>query len=129
MTKIIELPPDDPIRARVILRNWLVMKDKILFIVFGITNIALETVRRADILSGGVEEEPHWVIHVPERNDVIELLSDLEDPDGLITDWDSPLAIVLSITDVIRDMLPRNGEQPTYSRMDDAYRAAEIDGL
>ena len=129
MTKIIELPADDPTRAKAIMKKWLAMNDKILFIVFGTTNIALETVRRADILSGGVEEEPQWVIHVPERNDVIELLSNLEDPDELISDWETPLAITLSISDVIRDMIPRNGIQPTYSRIDDAYRAAEIDGL
>lgn len=129
MTKIIDLPADDPKGAKAIMKKWLTMNDKILFVVFGTTKIALETVRRADILSGGVEEEPHWVIHVPERNDIIDLLSNLEDPDELITDWDTPLAITLSISDVIRDMLPRNTGQPTYSRIDDAYRAAEIDGL
>ena len=126
-TKVITLPDDDPDAAKALLKEWIDMDDKLLFIVFGITNIAKETVRRADILSGGNLEEPHWVIHAPKREDVIDLLSSLDDPDGLVEDWKRPLAIVVSITDVIRNMIVRDGTQPTYSRIDDAYRAAEID--
>lgn len=128
-SKIIALPDDDPETANAVLKEWLDLDDKILFIVIGTTNIAIETVRRADLQSGGIPEEPQWVIHAPVREDVTDLLSTLEDPDGLVEDWGKPLAVVVSITDVIRDMIVRDGTIPKYSRIDDAYRAAEIDGV
>jgi hypothetical protein len=128
-SKIITLSVDDPVAAKALLQEWLDMDDKILFIVLGTTNIAKETVRRADKLSGGNLDEPQWVIHAPVREDVTDLLSTLEDPDDLVEDWEKPLAVVISITDVIRDMIVRDGTQPTFSRIDDAYRAAEIDSV
>ena len=126
-TKVITLPPDAT-DAQNKLREWLDKKDKILFIVLGDTKIANETVVRADRLSGGVLQEPRWVIHAPTREHVIDILDELEDPDDLVAEWEKVLAIAVSITDVIRDMIERDGTQPTFSRIDDAYMFAEADG-
>jgi len=78
-------------------------------------------------LTGGDITEPQWVIYAAKREDVIEVLEALDDPSNFVTDWNKPLAIAVSMTDTIRDMIPRNGTQPTYSRIDDAFRKAEID--
>lgn len=126
-SKLITLPTGDPQAARDLLQKWLDFDDKVLLIVLGDTNIAFDTATRADRMTGGVEEEPRWVIHGPNRDDIMEILIMLEDPDGMIEDWDKPLLIALSITDVIRDWVVRDGTLPTFSRLDDAFIAAEID--
>lgn len=125
-TKVVILSEDNPDEARLELRKWLT-KDKILFIVLGETKLAKETVQRADTLTGGNLDEPHWVIHAAKREDVIEVLDTLDDPYSFVTDWNHPLAIAVSITDTIRDMIRRDGSQPSFSRIDDAFRKAEID--
>ena len=127
-SKVITLSATDEAAAQHKLREWLDKDDKILIIVLGDTNIANETVARADKLSGGVLQEPRWVIHAPKREFVQEMLSNLQDPDGLITDWDKVLAIAASLVDNIRDMIIRDGTQPTFSRIDDAWMMAEADG-
>jgi hypothetical protein len=128
-SKVIVLPADDAAAAQLKLQEWLDKDDKILFIVIGNTNIAEETVLRADKISGGVLQEPQWVIHAPVREDVLHILEALDDPDDFVTDWEKPLAIAVSITDVIRDMIIRDGIQPTYVRIEDAFLLAELDGM
>ncbi|MDQ3018197.1 MAG: hypothetical protein M3R25_15910 [Bacteroidota bacterium] len=125
-TKLIVLPIDDPPRAQAMLKERL-DKDLVIMLVMGETKLAEETARRADSLTGGIIEEPRWSIHAPVREDIMDILITLEDPNGLVTDWDKPLAIALSLTDVIRDMIVRDGTQPTFSRIEDAYINAEID--
>ncbi len=125
-SKVLTLPTDNPLEACELLRKTLT-ENKILFIVLGDTGLAKETVRRADILTGGILEEPHWVIHAPNRTDIQEVLSTLMDPHGLVPDWDKPLAVVTSMTLNIRDMILRDGTQPIFTRIDDAFLAAELD--
>ena len=125
-SKLILLPVDDPPGAQAMFLEML-EKDLVLMVVLGETKLAEETARRADILTGGILEEPRWVVHAPIREDIMDVLTTLDDPDGLVTDWDKPLAIALSLTDVIRDMIVRDGTQPTFSRIDDAFINAEID--
>lgn len=125
-TKVITLPEEDPNEARMELHKWL-KKDKILFIVLGETEIAKETVQRADTITGGNVTEPQWVIHAVKREDVVEVLDAIDDPSDFVTDWNEPLAIAVSITDTIRDMIRRDGKIPTFSRIDDAFRKAEMD--
>ena len=127
VSKLITLPDDDPVAAQNIFLEWLNMEDKVLLVVLGDTNIAFKTAERADGLTGGVEEEPRWVIHAPVREDIIDILITLEDPNELIIDWDEPLFIAVSITDVIRDMVVRDGTLPNLTRIDDAFIAAELD--
>ena len=126
-SKLITLPTDDATQARKTLKKWLAFDDKVLIIVLGDTNIAFETADRADRLTGGFEDEPRWVIHGPNRDDIIDILAELEDPHELISDWNDVLFIAVSITDVIRDMVIRDGSQPTFSRIDDAFMMAEAD--
>lgn len=128
-SKVILLPADDEAAAQSKLQEWLAKDDKILFVVIGDTGIALETVNRADKLSGGALQEPRWVIHAPVREHVIDILDTLADPDDLVMDWDKVLAVAVSIMDIIRDMMVRDGTLPTYSRIVDAYMLAEADGI
>ncbi len=125
-SKLIVLPIDDPPGAQVMLRGML-DKDLVIILVMGETKLAEETARRADTLTGGILAEPRWAIHAPIREDIMDILITLEDPNGFVTDWEKPLAVALSLTDVIRDMIIRDGTQPTFSRIDDAYINAEID--
>ena len=59
-TKVITLPVDSQETAQAKLREWLGKDDKVLFLVLGDTNIAFETVAKADVLTGGVLQEPRW---------------------------------------------------------------------
>ena len=126
-TKVITLPIGNPDDARKLLKTWLEKDNVILFIVLGDTKIAIETVRRADILSGGDITEPQWVIYAEKREDVVEVLELLTDPSSFVTDWNKVLAVAVSLTDTIRDMIPRDGKIPTFSRINDAYMNAEFD--
>ncbi len=125
-SKLIVLPIDDPPEAQAMFLEML-DQDLVLIVVLGETKLAEETARRADILTGGILAEPRWVIHAPIREDIMDILITLEDPGGLVTDWEKPLAVALSLTDVIRDMIVRDGTQPTFSRIDDAFISAEVD--
>jgi len=125
-SKVITLPVNDPNAARAKLQEML-NKHKILFLVLGETDIAVETVRRADELTGGDINEPEWVIHAPKREDVVAMLGTLSNPARPVQDWDKPLAIAISISDTIRDMIQRDGKQPTFSRISDAILMAQMD--
>ena len=124
--KIISLPKDNIEEAKKLLKEAL-DSDKILFIVLGDTGIAKETVRKADIITGGDELEPHWVLHAPKREEAQEMLEALEDPGDLVPDWSVPLAIAVSLTDKIRAAIPRDGAIPNNRKIDDAFLAAEED--
>ena len=126
-SKLITLPIDDAAQSRKTLQQWLDFDDKVLIIVLGDTNIAFETADRADRLTGGFEDEPRWVIHGLNRDDILDILDEIEDPDEMISDWNTVLFIAVSITDVIRDVVFRDGDQPNFSRIDDAFIAAEAD--
>ena len=126
-SKLITLPVDDANQAKKTLRKWLAFDDKVLIIVLGDTNIAFETADRADRLTGGFEDEPRWVIHGPNRDDIVDILDELEDPDEITPDWSTVLFIAVSITDKIRDVVIRDGNQPNFSRIDDAFMMAEAD--
>lgn len=126
-SKLITLPANDPDQARKTLRKWLAFDDKVLIIVLGDTNIAFETADSADRLTGGFEDEPRWVIHGPNRDDIVDVLDELEDPDEITPDWNTVLFIAVSITDKIRDVVIRDGNQPNFSRIEDAFIAAESD--
>jgi hypothetical protein len=127
-SKVITLPVDSQEAAQAKLREWLGKDDKVLFIVLGDTNIAFETVAKADVITGGVLQEPRWVIHATTRDWAIPMLQTLSDPKPLVTNWDSVLAIAVSITDVIRDMIPRDGTQPSNIKILTAFLKAEKNG-
>ena len=127
-SKLITMPAD-PAAAKALLKKWIAFNDKILLIVLGDTKIAIETARRADILTGGIEEEPRWAIHAPNREHIMEILITLKDPKGLVQDWNDTLFVALSLTDVIRDMVRRDGDQPNFSRIDKAYMKAEANWI
>jgi hypothetical protein len=122
--KTILLPADDPDAAHLLLKEWLDKDDKVLFIVLGDTEIARETVRKADGFTGDADEA-RWVVHAPVREDVVDLLKDLEDPKGLVDDWEKPLSIATSLRDVIRDMIVRDGKVPNNTRIVRSFMLAE----
>ena len=127
-SKVITLPVENIEAAKAKLHEWLAKDDKVLIIVLGDTNIAFETVTRADRLSGGALQEPRWVIPGTVRDWSIPVLQNLSDPGNLITDWNTVLAIAVSLKDVIRDMIPRDGNQPSNIRISRAYMKAEQKG-
>lgn len=123
--KIVTLSTTDPEAAKTELREWL-GKHKILFIVLGDTDIALETVRRAGNRVGEDITKPQWVIHAPKREDVVTILDTLNDPTNLVSDWEKPLAIGVSFSDTFRDVIERDGTIPTNRRIFESLRLAEV---
>ncbi len=126
-SKVITLPTDNQEEAQKLFKEWLDFDDKILFIVLGDTGIAKKLVEAADRRTGGDENEPQWVVFAEKREDVLELLQTLKDPENMVEDWEKTLAIAVSMTDNICDMIPRNGTQPNAARIFMAFRRAERD--
>ena len=128
-TKVITLPTGNPLAAQKKFQEWLDKIDKVLFIVLGDTNIAKNTVEKADVITGGQLNEPRWVIHAPVREDILNMLKTIKDPEEKIInkDWDKVLAFSLSLTDNIRDMIVRDGTEPKRVRIMRAFLEAEVD--
>ena len=121
--KIISLPAGDPVEAKKLLKKAIEDR-KILIIVIGDTNIALDTVQRADRSTGG-PTEPHFVVHAPVLEDVVDVLKTISDPKPFVTDWNDTLLAAVSVTDVIRDSIGRDGTLPRLTRLETAWMRAE----
>lgn len=122
-TKLITLPTGNPAQAQALLTQTL-QENKVLLIVIGSTNIAVNTADRAARFAGA-PDEPRWVVRAPIIEDVITILKTIQDPTPLVTDWDDTLLIAVSITDVIRDMIDQDGTLPTLVRLQMAWMKAE----
>jgi hypothetical protein len=121
--KIINLPANNPAEASKQLKKAL-EDPKVLLIVIGDTNLALDTVQRADRFTGA-QNEPRWVVHAPVLEDVIDILKSLPDPKVLVSDWNETLLAGVSITDIIRDMIKKDGTLPSLTRLQIAWMRAE----
>ncbi len=121
--KLITLPADNPAQAQALLTTTLT-ENKVLLIVIGSTNIAVNTADRAARFTGA-PDEPRWVVRAPKIADVIDILKSITDPSPLVIDWDDTLMIAVSITDVIRDMIGQDGTLPTLVRLQVAWMKAE----
>jgi len=121
--KLITLPTGNPAQAQALLTQTL-QENKVLLIVIGATNIAVNTADRAARFAGA-PDEPRWVVRAPEIEDVIDILKAIQDPGPLVTDWDDTLLIAVSITDVIHDMIDQDGTLPTLARLQVAWMKAE----
>ncbi len=122
-TKLITLPTGNPAQAQALLTQTL-QENKVLLIVIGSTNIAVNTADRAARFTGA-PDEPRWVVRAPQIADVIDILKTIQDPASLVIDWDDTLLIAVSITDVIRDMIDQDGTLPTLVRLQTAWMKAE----
>ncbi|MBK9983314.1 MAG: hypothetical protein IPP15_13110 [Saprospiraceae bacterium] len=122
-TKLITLPTGNPAQAQALLTQTL-QENKVLLIVIGSTNIAVNTADRAARFAGA-PDEARWVVRAPVIEDVITILKTIKDPTPLVLDWDDTLLIAVSITDVIRDMIDQDGTLPTLVRLQTAWMKAE----
>jgi hypothetical protein len=122
-TKLITLPTGNPAQAQALLTQT-IQENKVLLIVIGSTNIAVNTADRAARFAGA-PDEPRWVVRAPVIADVITILKTIQDPTPLVIDWDDTLLIAVSITDVIRDMIDQDGTMPTLVRLQMAWMKAE----
>ena len=124
-SKVITLSATDAVEAQEKLQEWLGKNDKIIFLVLRDTQIAFNTVAKADVITGGALQQPRWVIHAPNPDLVIDILKGIQDPDGLAPDWEAVLACAISLADLIRDVIARDGKEPSFTRIAKSFTTAE----
>lgn len=117
------LPTDDPALAEKMLRHLIHEEPHVLLIVLGNSAEAEVFAQRADKMSGA-PEEPRWVAWARDPSAVQTVIDELVVSKSLEGKMKNALGLVLSMTDVVREVFP-GPDSPDLFAIYKAFKKAE----
>ena len=117
------LPTDDAPLAQKMLRQLIHEEPHVLLIVLGNDKAAELLVERADKMAGA-PGEPRWIAWARDRDGVSKVLNELSMSKALREKAGNALGLVLSLSDVVRDLIP-GPDAPDLFRIYKAFKKAE----
>jgi hypothetical protein len=120
------LPTDSRAQAEKMFRDLIHQEAVVLFVAFGATAEATQTVSRADKLAG-LEGEPRWVVWARNPELVSAVIAELDVPEKLKSKLSNAKALALNFDDKVCDVIAADEDAPTMTRILKSYAKAEAD--